>query len=490
MKLKNKSQLKNIRKKYLKKKIGLCHGVFDILHNGHVEHFKKAKEKVDILIVSVTEKKFVNKGPRQPQNSNEDRLSLIDSIKHVDYVYLNSKKNSLEVIKILKPDFYFKGKDYLEIDTHGNLKDEINALKKNSGKISFTKTKLLSSTKIFNNNYKWTEEQKKILKKISKIDNLKITNIFNKISKKEINIIGEPIIDRYEKCDVLGTTTKDPTISVLLKEKKSIAGGTIAVAKMASVFVKKVNLYTYGNLNKIKKLISPNKNINIINLALNKKIQSKTRLINSNRGEKLIQISNIKKNEFSYKDILNASKKIKKIKNNLIICDFGVGLFENDFLKLINNLKVKKFINVQTNSTNYGFNLFTKFTNGFYLSLDSREWSLGLKTRDIENSSNIIKNTIKKIPFKSMTKGQAGSLFVKKKKSIDVPVFVKSVKDTTGSGDAYFLVTSLLLMEQTPKILIPFFGNLYAGMHGQSLGNEEIVSKEKFFQNFTSIRKI
>jgi len=51
-------------------------------------------------------------------------------------------------------------------------------------------------------------------------------------------------------------------------------------------------------------------------------------------------------------------------------------------------------------------------------------------------------------------------------------------------------LTSLLLMENTPDILIPFIGNLYAGMHGQGLGNKNIISKEKTIQNIISIRKI
>ena len=37
-----------------KKKIALCHGVFDLLHPGHIYHFKQAKERGDILVVSVT----------------------------------------------------------------------------------------------------------------------------------------------------------------------------------------------------------------------------------------------------------------------------------------------------------------------------------------------------------------------------------------------------------------------------------------------------
>ena len=35
--------LKKIRQKFLKKKIVLCHGVFDLLHIGHINYFKSSK---------------------------------------------------------------------------------------------------------------------------------------------------------------------------------------------------------------------------------------------------------------------------------------------------------------------------------------------------------------------------------------------------------------------------------------------------------------
>ena len=49
-----------------KNKIVLCHGVFDVVHIGHIKHFEKAKEFGDILIVSITADKYVNKGPGKP----------------------------------------------------------------------------------------------------------------------------------------------------------------------------------------------------------------------------------------------------------------------------------------------------------------------------------------------------------------------------------------------------------------------------------------
>ena len=37
-------------------KIVLCHGVFDLLHIGHIKYLQKASLKGDILVVTVTEK--------------------------------------------------------------------------------------------------------------------------------------------------------------------------------------------------------------------------------------------------------------------------------------------------------------------------------------------------------------------------------------------------------------------------------------------------
>ena len=53
-------KLKKLKKR--QKKIILCHGVFDIVHPGHVRHFSYAKSKADILVVSLTTDKYIKKG--------------------------------------------------------------------------------------------------------------------------------------------------------------------------------------------------------------------------------------------------------------------------------------------------------------------------------------------------------------------------------------------------------------------------------------------
>ena len=71
------------------KKIVLCHGVFDLLHIGHIDYFKEAKSKGDKLIVSVTSDEFVNKGPGRPAFSTDHRLEALAELESVDFVIAN-----------------------------------------------------------------------------------------------------------------------------------------------------------------------------------------------------------------------------------------------------------------------------------------------------------------------------------------------------------------------------------------------------------------
>ena len=104
-----KKVLKNNKKN---KKIVLCHGVFDLLHIGHIEHFNEAKSYADILIVSVTSDRFVGKGPGRPSFKLQERMKSISSLNIVDYVVESDSASAENVIKNIKPNFYIKGSDY------------------------------------------------------------------------------------------------------------------------------------------------------------------------------------------------------------------------------------------------------------------------------------------------------------------------------------------------------------------------------------------
>lgn len=160
--------LKNIKlkSKQKKQKIVLCHGVFDLIHIGHIKHFSSAKKLGDILLVSITPDQHVNKGPGRPIFSQNLRAEFLKNISSIDYIFINNKPTSTNVIKQLKPDIYCKGSDYRQHkdDITGEIKNEIRALKKYGGIINYTNDITNSSSTLINEYYSdFTLTQKKIL---------------------------------------------------------------------------------------------------------------------------------------------------------------------------------------------------------------------------------------------------------------------------------------------------------------------------------------
>ena len=60
--------------------------MFDVIHAGHIFHFKSAKKFGDILIVSVTSDKYVNKGFNRPIFNLNNRKKILSELSMVDFV--------------------------------------------------------------------------------------------------------------------------------------------------------------------------------------------------------------------------------------------------------------------------------------------------------------------------------------------------------------------------------------------------------------------
>jgi rfaE bifunctional protein nucleotidyltransferase chain/domain len=107
-----------LRVKQLQKanqRVGLCHGCFDVLHTGHIRHFEAARRQCDVLVVSVTPDRFVNKGPGRPVFGAPDRAELIAALSVVDYVMISNWPSAVQLLQTLRPNCFFKGQEY---ETH------------------------------------------------------------------------------------------------------------------------------------------------------------------------------------------------------------------------------------------------------------------------------------------------------------------------------------------------------------------------------------
>ena len=158
--------LKNkiLKLKKQNKKIVICHGVFDVLHVGHIKHFTEAKKEGDILIISVTSDKYVNKGTNRPLFNQNLRMEMLASLALVDFVVLSDFKNATKTISAFKPNFYVKGQDYNneKRDTSKNIIIERKLVERFGGKLIITNQQSFSSSKIINENFTFNSQQKKI----------------------------------------------------------------------------------------------------------------------------------------------------------------------------------------------------------------------------------------------------------------------------------------------------------------------------------------
>ena len=55
-----------LKKKNIKNKNNFSRGVFDLVHIGHIDYLNAASKLGEILVVSLTDDKCVNKGPFRP----------------------------------------------------------------------------------------------------------------------------------------------------------------------------------------------------------------------------------------------------------------------------------------------------------------------------------------------------------------------------------------------------------------------------------------
>jgi rfaE bifunctional protein nucleotidyltransferase chain/domain len=492
------SQVNNFKKNG--KTIGLVHGVFDVIHVGHIKYFEEAKKKVDILIASVTEDKFANKAPGKPIFTTEQRIEVLKNIKSIDRVIKSSKSSSVEIINLIKPDIYFKGKDYKEkIDVTKNILKEKKAVKKNGGRIIFTESEIFSSSKIINESFKYLNPEFQNFVKKNKIKGLKdkFYNAFkNKINKK-ILLIGDPIIDIYKYVKPTGKSNKATIISTMYQNKKIYGGGTFLTSNALYNFFKEVNILKFSNKknnNFYKSFLE--KDVKKIQIKTEINLVKKIRYIDNYSNIKLFQVTeneNLVLDEKTNDKVIKIIKKLIKKCDYIFIFDYGYFSLNTQIIELINKAgNEKKIINCQTNSYNYGFNNFTKYKNCKIMCIDELEFRLATndKTTDILDLFKKNYALLKKYKNFIVTLGKKGCIIKSGKKINYVPTLFNIGKDTIGCGDIFMSVLGILkISNKFSPIECCIISHLAAGLHADSYGNENVINFQRMFKAIDNLIK-
>ena len=490
------------------KKVVHCHGVFDLLHVGHIRHFKQAKKFGDILIVTITPDKYVNKGPHRPAFPEKLRAEVLASLDMVDYVAINKWPTAVETIKLLKPDFYVKGVEYsdLENDFSKKITDEEKAIKEVGGEIKFTEDITFSSTNLINKYlHVFSKETEDYLVEFSKkYSPAQIVSYLDKMKSSKILVIGEAIIDEYQYGAALGKAGKEPIIALEYLDSEKFAGGTLAIANHLANFCDNVSLFTMlGDHDSQEEFIEKhlNRKVNrIFYCRKNSPTIVKRRFIEAPRKfselkalKKLLEFYIFNNSELSSDESKNLSAQLEKILPQydlVIVADFGHGMLTKEIRDLI--VKKSKFlaVNTQSNAGNMGYNTISKYSKINYICIDEPEIRLENKDKH-EDLETLIPRTSKKLscPNIIITQGIKGCLYYSDNKLVRIPAFSESVLDTMGAGDAFLSITAPLVAMKVPMEVVGLVGNAVGALKVRIVGNKEPIDKVVLYKYINSLMK-
>ncbi|MCP5468961.1 MAG: adenylyltransferase/cytidyltransferase family protein [Chlamydiales bacterium] len=479
-----------------------CHGVFDLLHPGHVRHFQEARKLGDTLVVSLTPDRFVNKGPGRPTFNEQLRSEQLAALSCIDFVVLNDSPDAVSIIKRVKPDLYVKGSEYQkhEDDVTGKISEEVAAVESVGGEVHYTHDIVFSSSSLLNQHF--DKDAKRLApfiesfrKQFSAQD---VVNHVDALSKMRVLVVGDAIVDEYQYVSPLGQSGKGQQITASLQDEEKFLGGSLIIANHLADFVQEVTLLTAvgkecPNRPWIEEGLAKNVKQHFINIdepTLLKKryVQKDGKSIN-----KLFETYS------SHHALLNARQSeevtdfIEKEGDHfdlVLVCDFGNGFTDPSIVAALSQVTSFLAVNTQTNSGNRGFNVVTHYDRANFISLNEPE--LRLAAHDKYSRLECVTEDIARVlscSTVSVTRGSEGVYIFSQGESITIPALTMQTVDRVGAGDSYFSLASLCVANGYSPLLAGFVGSVAAAIDVQIVGNREAINKAGLCKYITRLLK-
>ncbi len=471
----------------------LCHGVFDLIHPGHIIHFEQAKGMGDVLVVSVTAEQYVRKGPGRPYFSDELRMKFLEAIEYIDYVMISEQYTVDDIVEAVEPDIYVKGEEYKipNDDITGKISEEQKLVEQHGGQIKFTAGQVFSSTHLINTALSGLpDDVRSYMEEFKQEYSMNdIKEYAQKVSTLKVLVVGDIIIDKYTYCAVQGMMSKDMGYSARLKSDEEYFGGAAAVARHLSSFNENVTLMSIiGNEEDLRLRMFDELSEDIsLKLIYSEEVPTivKRRYItrNEKRDEyrKIFAINNISdrpryENEVKEKLIFKL-KEIIESYDVVFLCDFGHGLIDENVMNIIQEKAKYLVLNCQTNSSNHGMNIITKYHRADAFTLDQQEINLAYPSYSDDDEAKLRKLEKHLNGIGWLTRGALGAMQTDHGDVQECPAFTLSVKDTIGAGDAFFALAGIFAAAGAPAKVGTFMGNIGGALGANIVGNREHVEK-------------
>lgn len=479
-----------------------CHGVFDLLHIGHIRHFEQAKQMGDLLVVTITSDRYVDKGPHRPAFTETLRAEAIASLSSVDYVAINKWPTAEETLRLLRPDVYVKGSEFRNTasDITGKIAWEENVVHEIGGELAFTEDIVFSSTNLINRYLsKLPDEIDEYLGLFRQRYNLgEILQVLDRMSALKVLVIGDTILDEYQYCEAIGKSSKDPVLTVKYHSQDTFAGGVLAVANHVAGFAGTVQLATIlGEQNSFEDFIRSHLLPNVLPYFVyqpDAPTLIKRRFVDGYSFNKLFEMYVI---DDSGLPSARNDEMCEWLRQHLphydlvIVADYGHGAISDEMVRTLCEDARFLAVNTQANSGNRGFHTITRYPRADYVCIAEHEIRLEMRSRDggVRPLMERLSKTLDVTKF-VVTRGRQGCLvFGNQKEFVSVPAFARNVVDRVGAGDAFFSVTALGAALGVSDEILGFIGNIVGSLAVEVLGNKKSIEKAAVQKYMVSLLK-
>ena len=320
-----------------KKKVIMCHGVFDIVHPGHVRHLIYAKSKGDILVVSITADEHITKGNVRPHVPEQLRAINLAAFEMVDYVIIDREATPLKNLSLIQPDYFAKGYEYVSNGHNPKTSDELKVLEKYGGEVVFTPGDIVYSSSHFieMSPPKIGEDKLVILMDSEGITFDDLRDVVKSFAGIAVHVVGDSIIDSYTECSMIGGMSKTPTMSLRYENRRDYTGGAAIVAKHLKASGAQVTFSTVlGNDSYKDFLLKEMSDCGIDCLPIVDELRPTTNKNAFVVGDyRVLKIDTVDNRAVSAKIVQELSDQISRISvDGLIMSDFRHGIFSRTTL--------------------------------------------------------------------------------------------------------------------------------------------------------------
>jgi len=484
------------------KKVVHCHGVFDLLHIGHIKHLEAARKLGDVLVVTLTPDRFVNKGPHRPAFPERLRAEALASLVCVDFVAINEWPTAVETIGRLRPKFYVKGvvREAGKRDHTNAIDLEADAVKAAGGELVLTDEETFSASTLINQFMDvFPAETKTFLEQFrAKHKPEEVVGCLQAMRKLKVLVIGETIIDEYQFCSVMGKSGKEPVLAALHLRTEQYAGGVLAIANHVSNFCDHVGLLScLGEINSCEEFIKSKLNQNIAQHFVRvpgAPTIVKRRFLENYLAVKLFEVYDMKTDDAMAAVEGKFCRELERLVPQydvVLVADYGHGVMSERAVELVCEKSKFLAVNTQVNAGNRGFNTITKYPRANFVSLGEPEVRLDARkvSGDLKPVTEQIAKRIASENF-LVTRGAAGCLVHNRDHGFfTVPAFAIRVVDRVGAGDAVLAVTSPCAAVGVPPQVLGFIANVVGAEACTIMGHRSFIEPTSLFRHITSLMK-